>query len=205
MPSVSARAQAAINAQTSSKIAAILPILNAYPVGTVPSANSNLDIAVLSAASSVDEYYGSFRFDYTANEKNTFVLRGYRDQGDEIDPASVTGNGTYFTNVPQNYMFAWTRVFSPSVVNEIKFGLNADKTRSFGTVKPAAGVDLSSILVNFTGSVAVPGIASQGASAGAAILGGLIRANSAYNTRGPTLYELRVAAHRHVECDPRRT
>jgi hypothetical protein len=194
VPSVSARAQAAANALTSPKVAAILPLINAYPVGSIASANSNLDIAVLSTASSVDEYYGSFRFDYTANEKNTFVLRGYRDQGDEINPASVTGNGTYYTSVPQNYMLAWTRVFSPSVVNEFKFGVNAAKTRSFGTVKPAAGVDLSSILVNFTGSVSVPGIASQGASAGASILGGLIRANSAYNTRAQpyTNYELPI-------------
>jgi hypothetical protein len=192
VPSVTARAKAATDALTNPKIAAILPLINAYPVGTVPSANAQLDIAYLNTASKVDEYFGSARFDYYLNEKNNFTLRVLRDQGESFDPASVTGRGTNYTAVPQNWMASWTHMVSPSTINEFKVGLNSVKTRSLGVVTPAAGVDLTLLTVSFTGSVSIPGIASQGASAGAATLGGLIRANSAYNTRGQpyTNYEI---------------
>ncbi len=192
VPSVSARAKAATDAQTNPKIAAILPLINAYPLGAQPSANAQLDIAYLNTAGKIDEYFGSVRFDYSLNDKNSFTFRVIRDQGESFDPASVTGRGTNYTAVPQNWMASWTRLVSPRTINEFKVGLNSAKTRSLGVVKPAAGVDLTALTVNFTGSVAIPGIASQGASAGAAVLGGLIRANSAYNTRGQpyTNYEI---------------
>ncbi len=184
VPSTTARAQAKINALTDSKVAAILPILNAYPTGTQASANSNLDIAYLYTAGKVDEYFGSARFDYTASSRDTLAFRMFRDQGESFDPASVTGRGTNYTAVPQNYMLSWTRTLSPTMINEFRVGLNATKTRSFGVVQQASGVDLAALTINFTGSVSIPGISSQGSSAGAAVLGGLIRANSAYNTRG---------------------
>jgi hypothetical protein len=192
VPSAAARAQAANNAKTDPKVAAILPVINAYPVGRVASSNSLLDIAYLNTNSRVDEYFGSIRFDYALSPKDSLVWRVLRDQGESFDPASVTGRGTNYTAVPQNYMLSWTRVFTPHVINEFKVGLNAVKTRSLGVVNPAPGVDLTAITVSFTGSVSIPGIASQGASAGAATLGGLIRANSAYNTRGQpyTNYEI---------------
>jgi hypothetical protein len=192
VPSLTARAKAATDALTNPKIAAILPLINAYPVGTQQSANAQLDIATLNTASKIDEYFGSARFDYNLSEKNSFTFRVLRDQGESFDPASVTGRGTNYTAVPQNWMASWTHMLSPSTINEFKVGLNAVKTRSTGVVTPAAGVDLTALTVSFTGSVSIPGIASQGASAGAATLGGLIRANSAYNTRGQpyTNYEI---------------
>jgi hypothetical protein len=46
------------------------------------------------------------------------------------------------------------------------------------------GIDLSSIIINITGSVANTGIAGQGSNSGVAIPGGLLRQNSANNGRG---------------------
>jgi hypothetical protein len=184
VPSAAARAQARSNAATDPKVAAILPLLSAYPLGVQPSSNSLLDIAYLNSASRVDEYYGSIRLDYRPNDKDTFSVRYFRDQGESFDPLSVTGRGQSFTAVPQNAMASWTHLLSPTMINEFKVGFNAYKTRSLGVVNNnVPGLDLTLLTVNFTGSVAIPGIASQGASAGAAQLGGLIRANSAYNTR----------------------
>ena len=183
VPSASARAQVTTNAQTDAKVRAIQPLVNAYPLGTTPSSNSLLDIAYLNSSSRVDEHYGSVRLDYRLTEKDNISFRYFRDQGESFDPLSVTGRGQLFTAVPQNAMISWNRIVSPAMVNEFKIGFNAYKTRSFGVVNPIAGIDLAAITVNFTGSVSIPGISSQGASAGAAQLGGLIRANSAYNTR----------------------
>jgi hypothetical protein len=183
VPSAAARAQAQANAATNPKIAAILPLLGAYPVGQQSTANPLLDLARLNSASKVNEFYGSMRLDYHASDNDTISFRYFRDQGDSFEPLDVTSRGQNFTLVPQNAMLSWTRVVTPTVVNEFKIGLNASKSRSTGIVtNNVAGLDLAPITVSFTGAVAIPGIGGQGASAGAAQLGGLIRANSAYNT-----------------------
>jgi hypothetical protein len=184
VPSAKAKAQAVVNAATNPKIAAILPLLAAYPAGQLSTATPTLDVAFLNSVSKVDEYYGSMRLDYRKSDRDNFTLRYFRDQGNSFDPLSVTGRGQNFTLVPQNAMASWTRLISPSLVNEFKVGLNASKSRSFGVVNNTVpGLDLAPITVSFTGAVAIPGVGGQGASAGAAQLGGLIRANSAYNTR----------------------
>src|SRR5205085_1785578 len=183
VPSAAAKAQAEANAATNPKIAAILPLLNAYPTGLLHSSNPLLDIASLNSASKVNEFYGSFRLDYHLSDHDTISFRYFRDQGDSFEPLDVTSRGQNFTLVPQNGMLSWTRVVTPTVVNEFKIGLNASKSRSTGIVSnPVPGLDLATISVSFTGNTAIPGIGGQGASAGAGTLGGLIRANSAYNT-----------------------
>jgi hypothetical protein len=175
VPSVAARARA---------VSSIQPLLAAYPIGNTPSANPDLDIATLNASTRVDENYGSVRLDYRMNERHSFYGRYYRDQGESFLPIGVTGNGQSYTAVPQNAVINHQWIVSPSIINEFKVGLNSYKTRSSGFAPSAGGVDVASISVNFTGSVALPGIGGQGSSAGAAVLGGLIRANSAFNGRG---------------------
>lgn len=54
----------------------------------------------------------------------------------------------------------------------------------YGFAPPVPGVDLSAVSFSITGSIALPGIGGQGASAGVATPGGLVRANSATNGRG---------------------
>src|SRR5262249_35810316 len=72
----------------------------------------------------------------------------------------------------------------PTIINEFKVGLNDNKTRIAGFAPPIPGVDTSAFSISFTGGVAIPGIGGQGASAGASVLGNLIRANSTQNGRG---------------------
>jgi hypothetical protein len=117
VPSAAAKAQAQANAATNPKIAAILPLLNAYPVGLLHSSNPLLDIASLNSASTVNEFYGSMRLDYHASDNDTISFRYFRDQGDSFEPLDVTSRGQNFTLVPQNAMLSWTRVVTPTVVN----------------------------------------------------------------------------------------
>lgn len=175
VPSASARARA---------VPSIQPLLAVYPSGRIASANPDLDIATLNASSRIDENYGSIRFDYRLNDKHTFYGRYYRDQGESFLPIGVTGNGQRYNAVPQNAVLNHQWIVSPTVINEFKLGLNAYKTRSNGFAPSVPGIDVGAISVNFTGSVALPGIGGQGTSAGAAAAGGLIRANSAFNGRG---------------------
>jgi hypothetical protein len=173
-PSASARARA---------VPSIQPLLAGYPTG-LPTSNPDLDLAQRSASSAVDEYFGSFRIDHHINDKLTQYLRYNRDQGYLTQPLDVTGSSQIVTAVPQNVVYTLTQILTPSVVNESKLGFNGSKTRINGVTPTIPGVDTSAFAVSFTGTVAIPGVGGQGASAGAASLGNLVRGNSSQNGRG---------------------
>ncbi len=174
VPSLSARSRA---------VASIKPLLDAYPVGQQPSSNPDLDIASLNASTSLDEYFGSIRFDYNLNSKYSITARYNRDQGELISPLDVSGSVQRVSAVPQNGMVSLQQVYSPSIINETKLGFNGAKTRINGVAPSVNGIDISSLSVSYTGTVAIPGVGGQGANAGASTLGGLIRSNSSQNGR----------------------
>ncbi len=174
VPSLTARAGA---------VPSIRPLLAGYPVGT-PTSNPDLDLAQLAASSSIDEYFGSFRIDHHINDKFTQYLRYNRDQGYLTQPLDVTGSSQIVTGVPQNVVYTLTQVLKPTLVNETKLGFNGSKTRINGVTPLIPGVDTSAFAVSFTGTVAIPGVGGQGASAGASSLGNLVRGNSSQNGRG---------------------
>ena len=174
VPSVAARARG---------VQSIQALLAGYPTGT-PTSNPDLDLARLAASNKVDEYFGNVRFDYHVNDKSTFYIRYQRDQGYLEQPLDVTGSRSIVTAVPQNAMLGYQQIVTPNIINEFKVGLNASKTRVSGFAPTIPGVDTSAFAVSFTGTVAIPGVGGQGASAGAASLGNLIRSNSTQNGRG---------------------
>jgi hypothetical protein len=175
VPSAAARARA---------VPSIQPLLAAYPTGVQPTSNPDLDLAFLDARQRVTENSASLRLDYRINSKYNLYARYFRDQGRSFQPIGVTGNGIAVTAVPQNAVVNLQQVLRPTVVNETKVGLNAYKTRAYGYAPQVPGIDMPALTVIATGSVALPGITTQGASAGVATPGGLVRANSATNGRG---------------------
>ncbi|MEZ5355615.1 MAG: TonB-dependent receptor [Bryobacteraceae bacterium] len=175
VPSAAARARA---------VDSIRPLLAAYPIGVQPTSNPDLDLAFLDARQTVTENSASMRLDYRINSKYTLYGRFFRDQGRSFQPIGVTGNGIRVSAIPQNAVVNLQQILSPSVINETKVGLNAYKTRAYGYAPSIPGIDLSALSVVATGSVALSGITTQGASAGVATPGGLVRANSATNGRG---------------------
>ena len=68
-------------------------------------------------------------------------------------------------------------------MNEFRVGYNRADTDVNGVAPTIAGLDLSSLTINMTGSIANTGIAGQGANTGFAVPGGLLRQNSANNGR----------------------
>lgn len=175
VPSAAARARA---------VPSIAPVLNAFPRGTEPSANPDLDIARLAAAYPIDENYGSLRLDYQINSAHRVSARYLRDQGYLQQPLGVTGNQFQISAVPQNAMVSLQSVVSANKLNEFRLGFNGAKTRASGYAPSVNGLDMSAISIDFTGNVALSGIGGQGSSAGAARPGGLVRSNSTQNGRG---------------------
>jgi hypothetical protein len=179
VPSAAARARA---------VAAIAPVVRAFPIGQTPTANPDLDLARLNTSTRMDENYGYLRLDYNFNDRNRLYVRYYRDQGaadSPIESTSVAGSRFLVTAVPQNGLINFSQVLSPTMIHELKLGFNGAKTRAGGFAPPIPGVsNASAVSVDFTGNATIPGIAGQIASAGAARLGGLVRSNSTQNGRG---------------------
>ena len=169
--------------------AAIVPLLPAFrsPGAAIiqQGTGSNLfDVAQLQATSSVDEDALAVRFDYKFNVRHSMYLRYFRDQGSNDQPEGVTGRRVLIEANPQNGVIALQSILKPTLLNEFKFGFNGAYTRINGFAPVVNGIDLSSIAINISGNTANFGIAGQGSSAGTAVPGGLVRANSATNGRG---------------------
>ncbi|MGI8670939.1 MAG: TonB-dependent receptor, partial [Aridibacter sp.] len=152
----------------------------------IPNATSasGFEILQLQDTQRTTENSYSLRFDYKANDANSFYFRFFRDQAQDEAPEGITGRRTLVEATPQNGVFSWQSILGSDKVNEFRIGYNGAKTRINGFAPTVNGFDFSAVTLNISGSVANSGIAGQGSSSGVAIPGGLVRANSATNGRG---------------------
>jgi outer membrane receptor protein involved in Fe transport len=121
--------------------------------------------------------------DFKLTQKHSAYFRFFRDQGFNNQPDGATGRSIIIRQTPQNGIVALQSAVHTNLYNEFKFGYNSAYSRINGQAPPAAGVDLSNITLNLAGSVAGFALPGQGANAGIAVPGGLVRANSAQNGR----------------------
>ncbi len=162
----------------------IKPLFRAFPLGNRgATSNPDFDIAQLDGRAIVNENSESVRLDYHQNDKNTFYVRWFRDDGTSNAPFDVSGSAFQQKATTQNGVASFQRIVSPSIVNEMKFGYNGPKTRTNGVAPVVPGLDLSATTLNITGANVLVGIGGQGASAGISIPSGLVRASSATNGR----------------------
>jgi hypothetical protein len=151
---------------------------------TDPLASPDFDIGQLLAGNPVNENSGALRFDYRANDRNSFYVRFFADRGDNDQPQNVSGARAVYHVAPQNGVASWQTTIGANKINEFKLGYNGAKSRVSGFAPTVGGIDLSAATINITGSVALANIPGQGNSAGVSIPGGLFRLNSATNGRG---------------------
>jgi len=149
------------------------------------AANGGLfDVAQLQASNSVNENSFAARFDYRINDKNSAYFRFFRDQGNNDQPEGVTGRRVVIRDLPQNGVFALQSTLSSRLLNEFKVGYNSALSRINGVAPVVAGIDFTNLTLNISGNTANFSLPGQGTSAGTAVPGGLVRANSATNGRG---------------------
>src|SRR5262245_27748867 len=151
---------------------------------TDPTVSPDFDFARLVGKNSTTEDSGAMRLDYRANDKNSFYVRYFRDQGDNSQPQNVSGARANYYYVPQNAVAAWQTTIGGNKINEFKLGYNGVLTRVTGATPLVNGIDLSASTINITGNFANSGIAGQGNASGVSVPGGLFRLNSATNGRG---------------------
>ncbi|HEY6122808.1 MAG TPA: carboxypeptidase regulatory-like domain-containing protein, partial [Pyrinomonadaceae bacterium] len=164
--------------------AGLIPAFRGAGAVTVRTGPDLFDTVQVQAANQVNENSVAFRFDYKINPSNSAYFRFFRDQGTNSQPEGVTGRRIAIRSVPQNGVLAWQSILKPTLLNEVKIGYNSALSRINGIAPTLNGIDFSSISLNIAGSVAGFALPGQGANAGVASPGGLVRANSATNGRG---------------------
>lgn len=164
--------------------AALIPAFRGAGAVTLRTGPDLFDTIQLQANNIVDENSVAMRVDYKFNQKHSTYVRFFRDQASNLQPDGVTGRQINIRQVPQNGVVALTSVLRSNLLNEFKFGYNGAYSRIIGVAPVVSGIDLSSLSFNISGSVAGFSLPGQGANAGVAVPGGLIRANSAQNGRG---------------------
>ena len=118
VPSPSFLAQAA---QTSP---ALLSILSAYPLGTSPTSKPNVWNYVARGRQIDNEDSGMIRFDQHFSDQTTAFLRFNSDEAVEQTPSGQLTVKTGIDTKFNNGVAELTHVFTPTLVNDLKFGLN---------------------------------------------------------------------------------
>jgi len=129
--------------------AALAPVVSQWPAGTGPTIDPNIDEWRIDQKVTADENAGLVRVDHRFSDATTMFGRYNFDRAVIVSPTD-----TGYTNGrlnPANFIFQVQRIFSPNVVNELKFGYNASLRNDLrdGPVPQQIGVIG---FVNLTGS-----------------------------------------------------
>jgi Carboxypeptidase regulatory-like domain/TonB dependent receptor len=120
-------------AQVLAKSPALGPVINAYPVGQNSTNNPNVDQFVGQSSQVGQENSGMFRVDYRFSDATNLFWRANIDEADYFLPYSPS-SGQYLderqelTSYPVNSVIALSHAFSPTLLNDFKFGFNRGTT-----------------------------------------------------------------------------
>jgi Carboxypeptidase regulatory-like domain/TonB dependent receptor len=142
-PSLVAQAEAASPALT--------PILRAFPAGTSPTSQANVWNYVANGRQIDNEDSGMIRLDYHFSDKTTAFARFNSDQAYETTPTGNLTALTIYDTKFNNGEVELLHVFTPTLVNEVKFGINQDFYHS-GTLSPLPYTFSVSGLSSFAGA-----------------------------------------------------
>jgi len=130
-------------AQASLANPVLIPILNAFPAGTSPTSNASVWNYAAVGRQVDNEDSGMIRFDEHFSERTTAFIRFNSDEAIEQIPSGnltvKTGYDTKFNNGAAEL----THVFSPTLVNDFKFGVNQTLYHTASISPLAFGVSIS--------------------------------------------------------------
>jgi hypothetical protein len=128
-----AATRAAVMANPNSQ--ALIPIVNAYPIGQMPSPTPGVDIFTSDNRQDNFENSGMFRLDQSFSPRTTAFLRFNVDRAVNRQPLASSGqyleDQQELTSGPVNGTIELLHVFSPTLVNEFKFGFNRSTADTF--------------------------------------------------------------------------
>ncbi|MBV8810053.1 MAG: TonB-dependent receptor [Acidobacteriaceae bacterium] len=102
---------------------ALAPILSAYPTGQLPVDDQTAEFTHLGTIN-LHEDSGLARIDHRFTDNTSLYFRMSIDDSFATAPLGNLLDQQQIINRPQNYVLSLSHVFSPTVFNEIKFGVN---------------------------------------------------------------------------------
>ena len=122
-------------AQTEIVSPALTSILQAFPAGTSPTSTPNVWNYVANGRQIDNEDSGMIRLDYHFSPKTTAFARFNSDEAFETTPTGNLTALTLYDTKFNNGEVELLHVFTPTLINEFKFGINQDFYHS-GTFSP---------------------------------------------------------------------
>ncbi len=122
-------------AQTELKSPALTAILQAFPAGTSPTKNASILNYEANGRQIDNEDSGMIRLDYHFSDRTTAFARYNADEAFETTPTGNLSALTIYDTKFNNGEVELLHVFTPTLVNEAKFGINQDFYHS-GTLSP---------------------------------------------------------------------
>jgi hypothetical protein len=111
---------------------ALQQILSAYPAGNVRTSDADIDRYEANTADAWREDAGTLRLDHRFNDNNTFMARYNTDDGvTDVRRTPFEGDRTESLFRPTNIVAQYQRLFSPTVINELKAGVNRSALNRF--------------------------------------------------------------------------
>src|ERR1700691_2020859 len=118
----------AFRAQVASDSPALIPILNAFPESEIPTSDPDINQFTSEGTQVVTENSAMLRLDQRFTEKTTAFVRFNIDRAVNTQPLASSGNylqdRQQLTSAPVNGAIELLHIFTPSLVNEFKFGFN---------------------------------------------------------------------------------
>ncbi|HKD10370.1 MAG TPA: carboxypeptidase regulatory-like domain-containing protein [Bryobacteraceae bacterium] len=103
---------------------ALTPILNAYPSGTAPTSNPSVWQYVARGRQVDNEDSGMVRLDHYFSSRTTAFIRFNADEAVQSIPTGQLTVRSLFDTKFHNGVVSLSHVFTPALINEIKFGVN---------------------------------------------------------------------------------
>jgi hypothetical protein len=142
----------AFRAQVANDSPALIPILNAYPESQIPTSDPDINQFTSEGLQVVTENSAMMRLDQRFTENTTAFVRFNIDRAVNTQPLASSGNyladRQQLTSGPVNGAIELLHVFSPSLVNEFKFGFN--RGTAFTTDINTTGIPYAVSVSGFT-------------------------------------------------------
>ena len=133
---------AAFRAQVTATSPALAPLVNAYRTGQTPH-DSISDYVTDVATNTVREDSGMFRLDYRFNDKSSAYFRYNVDNAYIDNPSDALGDHAVVDLIPTNIVLQFQHIFSPTTVDEAKFGINRANYHNWGYGTAPAALSVS--------------------------------------------------------------
>jgi len=131
----------AYRAQVAQKSPALTPLINAFPEGSVLTADPNALLWISSGRTPTNEDAGLFRVDYAVSDKTAISVRFNTDT--YRTTSAALAENTYTTMTPPNAVIDVQHTFSPTVLNDARIGFNRDNYVDVGDGKTPYTVSIT--------------------------------------------------------------